>query len=43
MIGLIQKVLLSITTLLLSILFASGVFTFSSEPEFTEDKILVVF
>ena len=42
MIGLIQKVVLSIITILLSILFASGVFTFSSEPEFRKDKVLIV-
>jgi len=42
MIGLIQKVILSITTILLSILFASRVFTFSSEPEFREGKVLII-
>ena len=42
MIKLVQKVILSIITILLSVLFASGVFTFSSEPEFRKDKILIV-
>lgn len=42
MIGLVQKVILTIITILLSILFASGVFTFSSEPEFRKDKVLIV-